>query len=293
MKAALTFTVAAALGLALSLASGCASQPASSGNRLLIDGQALPSLLTASQRRQIKNTIPERYQGDALIAQAVGRLLDNHQQIAVRATDAFLAKVGKHRPQLDGWLVVRKGGAEKVLFITMHNATPYIAAIASNVSKDGTRIEILKRLRTLDAGETALWKARTLAFQAKMKPCSKQYQPVVLPVTAAGVKEIFVYLLPLAPAGKIVLGGYYRVRISAQGTRILDTHAYTHACLEVERRPKAIGAGVTELESPTPTAPQVYANLRYNLPVYVTTTGNHLRWKIERGRITLMSKPSQ
>ena len=293
MKAVFTFTVAVALGLALSLASGCASQPASSGNRLLIDGQALPSLLTAAQRRQIKNTIPERYQGDALVAQAVGRLLDNHQQIAVRATDAFLAKVGKHRPHLDGWLVVRKSGAEKVLFITRHNATPYIAAIASNVGKDGTRIEILKRPRTLDAGETALWKARTLAFQAKMKPCSKQYQPVVLPVTAAGVREILVYLLPLAPAGKIVLGGYYRVRINAQGTRILDTHAYTHACLEVERRPKAIGAGVTELESPTPTAPQVYANLRYNLPVYVTTTGNHLRWKIERGRITLLSKPSQ
>ena len=225
---------------------------------------------------------------------AMGRLLDDHQQIAVRATNAYLAKVGKHRPHLDGWLVVRKNGAEEVLFITRRDTTtPYIAAIASHVRKEGARIKILKRPRTLDAGETALWKARTLAFQAKMKPCSKQYQPVVLPVTAAGVKEIFVYLLPLAPAGKIVLGGYYRVRINAQGTRILDTHAYTHACLEVERRPKAIGAGVTELESPTPTAPQVYANLRFNLPIYVKTTGNDLRWKIEQGRITLLSKPAE
>lgn len=293
MKAVFTFTAATALGLAVLLASGCASQPTSSGRQLLIDGQTLSSLLPAQQRRHIKNTIPQRYQGDALIAQAMGQLLDEHQQIAVDATNAYLAQTGKQRPHLAGWLVVRKQGKEEVLFITKHDTTPYVAAIASNVGKDGARIKVLETPRKLDAGETALWKARSLAFQAKMNYCSKRYHPIVLPVTAAGVDEIFVYLLPLASADKIVLGGYYRVRINAQGTRILNTHAYTHACLEVERRPKAIGAGVTELESPTPTAPQVYASLRYNLPVYVTTTGNHLRWKIEQGHINLLDKPSR
>jgi len=293
MKAVFTFTAAAALGLAVLLASGCASQPVSSGRQLLIDGQTLSSLLPAQQRRQIKNTIPERYQGAALIAQVMGQLLDDHQQIAVDATRAYLAKTGKQRPHLAGWLVVRRQSKEEVLFITKHNTTPYVAAIASNVRKDGARIKILKTARMLDPEETALWKARALAFQAKMQSCSKRYHPVVLPVTAAGVDEIFVYLLPLASTDKIVLGGYYRVRINAQGTRILNTHAYTHTCLEVERRPKAIGAGVTEVESPAPTAPQVYASLRYNLPVYVTTTGNHLRWKVEQGRIILLSKPAQ
>ena len=293
MKSVLTFTAAAALGFALLLASGCASQPTSAGKQLLIDGQALSSLLPAQQRRQIKNTIPERYQGDALIAQAMGQLLDDHQQIAVDATNAYLAQTGEKRPHLAGWLVVRRHGAEEVLFITRHDSTPYVAAIASNVRKNNARIKVLGKPRMLDAEEMALWKARTLAFQAKMQSCSKQYHPVVLPVTAAGVNEIYVYLLPLAPADKIVLGGYYRVRINAQGTRILNTHAYTHACLEIGRRPQAIGAGVTEMESPTPTAPQVYASLRYNLPVYVTTTGNHLRWKIDQGHISLLSRPPQ
>ena len=208
MKAVFTFSAAAALGLALSLSSGCASQSASSGRQLLIDGQTLSSLLPAQQRRQIKNTIPERYQGDALIAQAMGQLLDDHQQIAVDATNAYLAKTGKQRPHLAGWLVVRKPGAEKGLFTTRHNGTPYVAAIASNIRKNTARIKMLETPRMLDAGETALWKARTLAFQAKMKSCSKQYHPIVLPVTAAGAREIYVYLLPLAPAGKIVLGGY-------------------------------------------------------------------------------------
>ncbi len=293
MKAVFTFTAAAALGLALILASGCASPNAASGKQLLIDGQPLTSLLPARQRREIKNAIPERYQGAALIAQAMGHLLDTHQQLAVDATNAYLAKVGRHHPHLDGWLVVRGSGRERVLFITRQDSMPQVAAVATNVSRGGARIKVLKTPRKLDREESALWHARTLAFQAKMKPCSNHYHPVVLPVTAAGVKEIFVYLLPLAPADKIVLGGYYRVRINARGTRILDTHAYTHACLEVERRPKAIGAGVTELESPTPTAPQVYANLRYDLPVYVSTAQNHLRWKIEHGRISLLKQSSR
>lgn len=292
MKAVFTFTATAALGLALLLAAGCASQTATSGKQLLIDGQTLASLLPASQRHQIKNSIPERYRGDVLIAQAMGHLLDAHQKKAVEATNAYLAKVGRHRPHLNGWLVVRENGVEKVLFITKHNTTPYVAAIASKVHKGGARIKVLHTPRKLDSEESALWQARELAFQAKMKPCSKQYHPVVLPVTAAGVNEIYVYLLPLASTDKIVLGGYYRVRINARGTRILDTHAYTHACLEVERRPQAIGAGVTELESPTPTAPQVYANLRYKLPIYVSTNQNRLRWKIEQGRISLLKKPS-
>lgn len=290
MKAVSTVSIAAVLVIALAATSGCATQSASPGKQLLIDGQTLASLLPKSQRRQIRDSIPERYLSDALVAQAMGQLLDKHQQLAVEASNAYLAKLGKRSPKLDGWLVVRENGVQKVLFITLRGGTPYIVATASDVRKNGARIRALKTPRMLDTTETALWKARTLAFEAKMKPCSKQYHPVVVPVTAAGVNEIFVYLLPLAPAGRIVLGGYYRIRINAQGTRILGTHAFTHACLEMERRPGAVGAGVTEVQSPTPTAPQVYANLRYQLPVFVTTTGNQLRWKIAQGRISLLSK---
>jgi hypothetical protein len=292
MKAASTVSIAVVLGIALAVTPGCATQSTPSGKQLLIDGRTLASLLPDSQRQQIRNTIPGDYQGDALIAQAMGQLLDEHQRIAVAASNAYLARLGDRRPQLAGWLVVRERGAQEVLFITRINGTPYVAAIARDVKKDAASITILDTPRALDSGETALWRARSLAFRAKMKACSKQYSPVVIPVTAAGMNEIYVYLLPLAPAGKIVLGGYYRVRINAQGTRILDTHAFTHACLEMERRPGAVGAGVTEMQSPTPTAPQVYANLRYNLPVFVTTTANRLRWKIAQGRISLLSKPA-
>ncbi len=293
MKAVSTVSIAVILGIALVATSGCATRSASSGKQLLIDGQTLASLLPESQRRHIRNSIPKRYRGDALVAQALGRLLDEHQQAAVDASNAYLAKLDGRNPHLDGWLVVRENGTQKVLFITRHNGTPYVAATARDMRKDGARIEVMKTPRTLNPGETALWKARTLAFQAKMKACSKQYNPVVVPVTAAGVNEIFVYLLPLAPSNRIMLGGYYRVRINAQGTRILDTHAFTHACLEMRNRPGAVGASVTEVQSPTPTAPQVYANLRYKLPVFVTTTGNNLRWKIEQGRISLLSKPAR
>ena len=290
MKAVFAVSAATLLAAALAVTAGCATGPARSGKTLLIDGQPLSSLLPAAERHRVDTKIPGQYRGDVLIAQAIGGVLVRHQEAAVEASDAYLKSRGQNPPKLAGWLIIRRNGAPRVLFIARRHGAPRVVATASHIHGETATVKRLGSPRALTGEETALWKARALAFQAKMTPCSKEYHPVVIPVTAAGKKEIYVYLLPLAPRNKIMLGGYYRIEINAQGTQILDTHAYTHACLEVTRKPGAVGAGVTEVKSPAPTAPQVYANLRYHLPIYVTTVQNHRRWKIERGRITLLEK---
>lgn len=293
MKAVFAVCATTLLAAALALTAGCASRPARPANKLLIDGQPLSKLLPAAERHQVDNEIPGQYRGDVMIAQVIGHVLVRHQKVAVEASDAYLDNAGKNPPKLAGWLMIHRDGGLRVLFIAHIHGTPRVVATASHIHGKTAAIKRLGSPRALTREESALWKARTLAFHAKMTPCSKEYHPVVIPVTAAGKKEIYVYLLPLAPSNRIMLGGYYRIKINAQGTQILDTHAYTHACLEVARKPGAIGAGVTEIKSPAPTAPQVYANLRYRLPIYVTTVQNHRRWKIERGRISLLGKTHQ
>lgn len=284
--------IAALFLAAAALAGGCASQPASTGNRLLIDGQPLEALLPASRREAIQKRIPAGYRGSVIISEAMGRVIEAHQRIAVDASNAYLKKAGKDHPKLAGWLVVRHGGGLKVLFISEPNGRPRVVATARDVHSGAADIRELSSPRALDEQESALWRARGMAFKADIRACSPHYLPVVIPVVATGTRQIYVYLLPLGKADEIMLGGYYRIKINAAATRIVDTHGFTRACLKVRRNPKAIGAAVTETESPTPTAPQVYANLRYGLDLYVNTVGNHLRWKIADGKITVLHPSS-
>lgn len=281
------------LVVALCLAGGCASKPpASREESLLIGGQTINQLIPAAERDRIDRTVQHSYRGNLLIAQAMGAEIERRQQLAVSASNVYIAQPQARRVHLAGWLVTRKNGKLEALFIAKDTTgRPQVVAIAQPTDQAKPRLDTLQSPRALTDAEAALWQARGLAFTARITPCTKSYQPVIIPVEAAGKKQIFVYLLPLAPAGTMMLGGYYRIRISADGSQILDTHGYTRSCLKMQRNPKAVGIAVTESESPTPTAPQVYANLRYDLPIYVTTSKNNMHWKIEQGRIKPLKKP--
>ncbi len=278
----------------LCLVSACASKPSTKApaGRLLIGGQSIDALIPAAERNRIDTTFQPGYRGSILIAQAMGAEIAWRQRLAVDASNVYMARPGDRRTKLAGWLVVRRDGAAEVLFIAEHDHRADVVAVARSTGPTSKpSLHTLASPRALDNGEKALWKARKLAFTAKIAPCSSRYHPVVIPVVAAGKKQLYVYLLPLAPAGTMMLGGYYRIKINADGTKILDTHRYTRSCLRMHGNPKAVGIAVTENESPTPTPPQVYANLRYGLPIYVTTSKNDRQWEIQKGRITPLKKP--
>ncbi|MGH8126976.1 MAG: hypothetical protein ACRETC_01225 [Gammaproteobacteria bacterium] len=276
---------------AVCLVAGCASKPsATTQAKLLIGGQSINALIPARERNRIDRAFQPAYVGNILIAQALGTVIQQRQHLAVRASNVYMSQPKARRSAVSGWLVTRKNGALQVLFINERGKTLRIVAVAKSAGNSTPHLDTLNPPRALTSKETALWRARALAFTAKIKPCSDNYQPVVIPVDAAGKRQIFVFLLPLAPANKMMLGGYYLIKIDAAGTRILDTHSYTRSCLEMHRNPKAVGVAVTENKSPTPTATQVYANLRYGLPVYVTTAGNHRQWKIKQGQISSLKK---
>lgn len=289
-----TTLYACALAGAVCLIAGCASNPpaGNKGARLLIGGQTIDALVPAAERTRISGTFAAGYRGGVLIAEAMGAQIARRQNLAVAASNVYTSWPQKRRMQLAGWLVTRKHGRYRVLFIARgRDKAARVVAVARDTGGNKPHLEEIGTPRKLSAAETALWNARNLAFSARITPCARNYHPVVIPVDAAGKKQIYVYLLPLAPADTMMLGGYYRITTNAAGTRIEDTHRFTRSCLEMKRNPKAVGIAVTENLSPTPTATQVYANLRYGLPVYVSTSKNGLEWEIKQGRISPLKKP--
>lgn len=269
--------------------SGTPARPARTSLR--IDGRAPASVLAPGETARIDKQIPPEYRGAVLVAEALGTVIYRHEHLATAATGMLTAK---GRPAFSGaaagWLTERIAGRLGVLFLVHAKGGVAVAAEVREGPDSGKpRITRWRTPRSLTPQEVLLWRARQLAFSAHITPCAKRYDPVVVPVHAAGVDQIHVYLLPVSSdPNRIFLGGYYRIVIGADGDRILATHAFTHACIALQRRPSSVAASVTELESDTPTAPQVYASLHYRFPIYVATQGNRLEWKVAQGSVTLI-----
>lgn len=279
---------------ALFLAGCAATSPAPSETAprgLRIDNQAPAALLAPGESARIAEQIPAQYRGPVIAAEALGAVISRHEQLAAAAARALTAA---HAPALPGkpagWLGERVGGRLSVLFLTRAKEGVVVAAEATAGAKPGApSLRRLRSPRALTPQEVNLWRARQMAFSARITACAKQYNPVVVPIHAAGTDQIYVYLLPASPdPARIFLGGYYRIAMSAKGDRVLDTHAFTHSCLVLRRRRATVAAYVTEVKSGTPTAPQVYASLHYGLPVYVATTDNGLVWKVTKGTVNLV-----
>lgn len=279
-----------AVSLTALLLAGCAATPSAppSGttrSSLRIDGQAPASLLAPGESARIDKQIPSQYRGPVLVAEALGAVIYRHERLAAGAARTITAA-----SEPAGWLGERVRGRLNVLFLIHAKGGLAVAAEASaGTNPDEPSLRRLHPPRALTPQELILWRARQLAFSAHITPCAGQYNPAVVPIHAAGTDQIYVYLLPASTKpGRIFLGGYYRITVSADGNRLLATHAFTHSCLALQRRRATVAASVTEVKSNTPTAPQIYASLRYGLPVYVATAGNGLVWKVAKGIVTLV-----
>ncbi|MGH8426604.1 MAG: hypothetical protein ACRES7_01305 [Gammaproteobacteria bacterium] len=277
------------------LAAGCATtstapsrRTAAASGALQIDGLTIDKLLASDELKRIDHDTPEQYRGDVISSEALGKVVYAHDSLATAAGE-LVAPGGRSTLGYPaaGWITERTPEGLRVIFIVKLQQGLGIAAEVNQAPGSGKpQLHTLSPPRALTPTEEALWQARQLAFNAHFKPCAKHYNPVVIPISAQGNGAFYVYLLPVsADPGLIFLGGYYRITVNADGSRILDTHAFTHACVTLHRNPKATGAGVSELMSPTPTPPQVYASLRYGLPVYVATATNSVVWNVKDGRI--------
>ncbi|MGH8274964.1 MAG: hypothetical protein ACRES9_12075 [Gammaproteobacteria bacterium] len=288
----------AALGLAViltALLAGCAgTPPANSGMKapLLIAGLPPKAILPQTELARIAHDIPAKHRQKVIRAEAFGRLVYTRDQLAEQA-GRRIAPSGQspfdYPPA--GWVTERTRAGLRLSFIVKEQNKIGVAAEVTRTN-GGLKVHRFSTPRPLIPEEIALWKARQVAYSSQFKPCSKRYNPVIVPVRIKGESFIYVFLLPAsANPDTVYLGGYHRIVVTPDGKAVLEDHAFTHGCITLRRNAKSVAAKVTEIVSNTPTAPQVYASLRYDLPVRVETVNNKLSWRIKNGHISLAKQP--
>ncbi|MGH8160634.1 MAG: hypothetical protein ACRESR_00505 [Gammaproteobacteria bacterium] len=290
---------AAGLGLTLSataLLGACASGPPAPQPRapLVIAGRTPQTILGKKELTRIASSVPASRQKNVTRAEAFGQIIYRHDRLA-REAGRLVAPNGETPFSFPpaGWLTERTPSGLGLVFIVHENRKLDVAAEVTDTGA-GPDLHRVTPPRALTVPESILWKARQIAYSSKFKPCAKRYNPVVVPVREHGERFIDVFLLPAsADPHTIYLGGYQRVVVSPDGNAILEAHSFTHGCITLHSSGKTTGAKVTEIVSETPTAPQVYASLRYGLPIYVQTLGNGLSWLVKDGKVSLEGKTSR
>lgn len=292
MKRAFSFASTACIAtVGLALLGGCAGTPTPSRTvPLLIDGQTPRAILGEREMDRIGKQIPDSYRQNVEQAEAFGRTIHAYQKLA-RDAGKLVAPDGRSPFSYPaaGWVTEHTPKGLRLSFIVKEKDKIGIAAQVTR-SRKGLNRHHLSPPGALSSDQLALWEARNTAYEGHFKPCSRHYTPTVMSVSVAGTPFIYVFLLPVSTdRNTLYLGGYHRVTVSPDGRTDLENHAFTHGCITLHRRNKDAVARVTETVSNSPTAPQVYASLRYHLPIRVKTQGNGLDWRVKNGRITLLS----
>lgn len=227
-------------------------------------------------------------------AQSIGRAIYSDDDASARATDAMIAA---HVPadSVIGWVTQARGGDRYDVTFVGGTAEAAEARYVVHVTATGADVETLDPPRPLDADGAAMFRARNLvarsmkelAQQAGLEPCAPPYNAVVLPAALRGETGWLVYLLAATTdPNRKILAGHLRVRVSGDGTSVLEATALSKSCLVADGKPdiKTEGLYVTHLLDPTPIETHVFTSLLYKLPLLVSAGGRN--WLIDGDHIT-------
>ncbi len=195
-----------------------------------------------------------------------------------------LAAVEKIQKQ--GWIVTEMEGQVVVRFIKKRKETfiPGYDVVFSSPEK-GVVNKVNGALRPADQIQ---FKARQLSLKDLPAYCSSRYNTVVLPDVDGSGFLVYVLAATTEP-GKLMIGGHYRLTVSADGSKIERTDRLFKSCMTLEEgkdQEGEVAAHVTtHVVSPTPLEVHVFLNLLHGRPIYVLTTDGII-WSVFQGVIT-------
>ena len=226
-------------------------------------------------------------------ARRVGHQIFLFDKAASDANDAIIRFTGgRPDPRVGGWLVERKAGDLLVTFFK--EAGGHLSPVYRVRPTGGSSVEAAEASAVATDAEASMWRARKTALATNFTRCANSYNTVVLPGDVAGRPGWLVYLLPAgSPTDALLVGGYYRVEVSRDGERALDTMAFAKTCLAVSTkadpaRGTVIGLYFTHLLSDAPAESHVFLSERRGQPLFVGTPRGV--WKVTADEITFMGK---
>lgn len=230
--------------------------------------------------------LTEAEQEAMLAIEVTGDRMARHDRAAWVASDALMAKGGPGQDaRLNGWVTFEHPDGIEVVFLDQASAALY------RVRVDGAgRAGVVNRkpapLDTIEAGAA---RARSLAMASGFAPCTKRYNPIVLPGDG-GPDQWTVYLIPaMVDANIVPFGGAYRLEIADD--RIVSQRPYTRTCVEARRNASDSAAKalwMTHVLDPLPTELHVFWSITTRLPMRVETSAGS--WEIRSGHPRLLER---
>ena len=217
------------------------------------------------------------------VIEELGREIYRRDLAAAMATDIMLEQgLDLDAYPLRGWVVTEDSAGLLVTFVAEYDAE-YKAVFDIRPDAAGARRFALAERRALSTEEAAQFRARTVAQGEIKDPCSERYNSVIVKDPQSDGWIVY-WLAATTEPGLMVLGGHYRVTVSASGRDVVASDRLSRSCMALEQDEAAEAAVVTHLVSSTPVETHVFASLLHRTPIYVLTE-NEAIWAVEGDRI--------
>jgi hypothetical protein len=239
--------------------------------------------------------IPEALQPEVERTVQLGEALYRYARASSTATDLlFTENVLPEDDRVLGWVTRPEGEGFRVDFVGEDPKRPQVLYAVLLTRETPPKLETFDPPRTLDAEGKTLFLARQTALASNFKACKPTYNTVVLPAKLIGKQGWLVYLLANSrDEYERVMGGHYRVLVSENGTKVLESVPLSQGCLSL--RPESLpedtafdALPVTHSLTPVPMETHVFTSLLYGEPLSVST--EKFTWRIEGARIDLLEE---
>lgn len=223
--------------------------------------------------------------------EALGQDLYRRDQMAATAFDTLFAEQPKAREApIRGWITQVDKERQAVYFIQEQDSQ-YAVAYLANFHGQGPPEIADGRGAALPDFVAVRYAARRTAIEAVRKFLTRTYNFEVLDDPERG--GFLVYALASThEANEVMIGGHYRVTVSADGKTAQQVDALSRSMLilnkqsqEVPKGANVVGFSMSHLVSKTPVETHVFASLLHHVPLFVGTMDKQV-WSVSEGKIT-------
>ena len=255
---------------------------------------------TQSGAARAPRSDPAIYDSEVAKAEALGRLIYFHDQLAWVATDMLMTYyIGLEEHQLAGWIDVETDEGWVVKYLEQADGKPRILTeilfpgpVNTDLSASPLPDPVLRdpEVTELTEAEDIMLRAHygVVAVAEEEGVCDENTNHTVF-ANPYGEGYLAYALTPFRGEATVRLGGYFRINVAQDGS-YLAGRRFANSCLEMtpEDLPKDTELShymITHFLDPHPTEIHVFLSLQHPMPLLVLTPQGQL-WEVNAGKIT-------
>ena len=230
-------------------------------------------------------------QFDTATLEKLGNEISRRDDLAARADEVVKATHPAARAlKMRGWITELGSGGDTVYLIAETASGLCLAYTATFRDKEKPQIED-RRGQPLPANVALRFKARETALAAVINRLyDVPYNAEVLD-DPDGSGFLVYFLATGSESGQRILGGHFRVTVSADGSKVEQIDALSQGITKEKKgapqtRERAIV--ISQLVSDVPVETFIYSSHLFGLPIFVGTKAG--TWKVANGRIEKTNK---